>query len=109
MKSFEGVHLNLDGGKKLVDGIVDGDHDHYDLGSEAVAKLKEFNPDKAKAFDGVPGWMLVMVRTEHLDDDVGISAKLALEDHTAAACSTLNFTQSMAEDDVGSKWTTGAL
>ena len=55
MKSAEGVHLNLNGGKKLVNGMVDDDHDHYDLGPEAVAKLKELSPDKTKAFDGVPG------------------------------------------------------
>ena len=81
----------------------------YDLGSEAVGKLKELNEAKAKMFDGVPGWMLVTIKTEHLDEDGGISAKLALEDHAAVACATQNFMQSLAEDGVGTKWMTGAL
>lgn len=81
----------------------------YDLGPEAVSQLKALNEDKAKMFDGVPGWMVVTCKTEHLDDDGGISAKLALEDHATVACATQNFMQSLAEDGVGSKWMTGAL
>jgi len=81
----------------------------YDLGSEAVEKLSELNADKAKMFSGIPGWMLFTIKTEHLDEDGGISAKLALEDHAAVACATQNFMQSLAEDGVGTKWMTGAL
>jgi len=81
----------------------------YDLGSEAVGKLKELNEAKAKMFDGVPGWMLVTIKTEHLDENGGISAKLALEDHATVACATQNFMQSLAEDGIGTKWMTGAL
>jgi nitroreductase len=81
----------------------------YDLGSEAVEKLKGLNEDKAKMFAGVPGWMVFSVKTEHLDENGGISAKLALEDHATVACAAQNFMQSLAEDGVGSKWMTGAL
>lgn len=81
----------------------------YDLGPEAVDKLKGLNEDKAKMFSGVPGWMVFSVKTEHLDDDGGISAKLALEDHATVACAAQNFMQSLAEDGVGTKWMTGAL
>jgi hypothetical protein len=81
----------------------------YDLGPEAVEKVKGLNEDKAKMFSGVPGWMVFSVKTEHLDDDGGISAKLALEDHATVACAAQNFMQSLAEDGVGSKWMTGAL
>eukprot|EP00584_Thalassiosira_punctigera_P019391 CAMPEP_0172554434 /NCGR_PEP_ID=MMETSP1067-20121228/54535_1 /TAXON_ID=265564 ORGANISM="Thalassiosira punctigera, Strain Tpunct2005C2" /NCGR_SAMPLE_ID=MMETSP1067 /ASSEMBLY_ACC=CAM_ASM_000444 /LENGTH=195 /DNA_ID=CAMNT_0013342803 /DNA_START=22 /DNA_END=606 /DNA_ORIENTATION=- len=81
----------------------------YDLGPEAVEKLKALNEDKAKMFSGVPGWMLVTCKTEHLDENGGISAKLALEDHATVACAAQNFMQSLAEDGVGTKWMTGAL
>mmetsp|Transcript_21146 Transcript_21146/g.32068 ORF Transcript_21146/g.32068 Transcript_21146/m.32068 type:complete len:205 (+) Transcript_21146:235-849(+) len=81
----------------------------YDLGPETVAKLSELNPEKAKMFSGVPGWMLVTIKTEHLDENGGISAKLALEDHATVSCATQNFMQSLTEDGVGSKWMTGAL
>lgn len=81
----------------------------YDLGPDAVSKLKGLNEDKAKMFDGVPGWMVFTVKTEHLDDNGGISAKLALEDHATVACAVQNFMQSLAEDGVGTKWMTGAL
>ena len=81
----------------------------YDLGPEAVDKLKALNEAKAKMFDGVPGWMLVTLKTEHLDEDGNVSAKLALEDHAAVACATQNFMQSLAEDGIGTKWMTGAL
>ena len=81
----------------------------YDLGPEAVEKLKGLNEDKAKMFAGVPGWMVFSVKTEHLDENGGISAKLALEDHATVACAAQNFMQSLAEDGVGSKWMTGAL
>merc|ERR1712003_387218 len=81
----------------------------YDLGPEAVEKLKGLNEDKAKLFSGVPGRMVFSVKTEHLDDNGGISAKLALEDHATVACAAQNFMQSLAEDGVGSKWMTGAL
>ena len=60
-------------------------------------------------FGGVPNWMLVTIKTEHLDDDGAISAKLALEDHAAVSCATQNFMTSLAEDGVGTKWMTGAL
>ena len=43
----------------------------YDLGPEAVEKLKGLNEDKAKMFSGVPGWMVFSVKTEHLDDNGG--------------------------------------
>mmetsp|Transcript_11968 Transcript_11968/g.12869 ORF Transcript_11968/g.12869 Transcript_11968/m.12869 type:complete len:212 (-) Transcript_11968:71-706(-) len=81
----------------------------YSLGPEAITKLKALNEDKAKLFDGVPGWMVFTIKTEHLDDDGNISAKLALEDHATVACATQNFMQSLAEDGIGSKWMTGAL
>merc|ERR1712176_1579091 len=81
----------------------------YDLGPEAVEKLKGLNEDKANLFSGVPGWMVFAVKTEHLDDNGGISAKLALEDHATVACSAQNFMESLAQDGVGSKWMTGAL
>merc|ERR1711997_482971 len=81
----------------------------YDLGPEAVEKIKSLNEDKAKLFSGVPGWMVFSVKTEHLDEDGGISAKLALEDHATVACAIQNFMQSLAEDGIGSKWMTGAL
>lgn len=81
----------------------------YDLGPEAVEKVKGLNEDKAKMFSGVPGWMVFSVKTEHLDDNGEISAKLALEDHATVACAAQNFMQSLAEDGVGSKWMTGAL
>mmetsp|Transcript_36691 Transcript_36691/g.41279 ORF Transcript_36691/g.41279 Transcript_36691/m.41279 type:complete len:210 (+) Transcript_36691:119-748(+) len=81
----------------------------YSLGPEAITKLKGLNEDKAKLFDGVPGWMVFTIKTEHLDDDGNISAKLALEDHATVACATQNFMQSLAEDGIGSKWMTGAL
>lgn len=81
----------------------------YDLGPEAVEKLKGLNADKAKMFSGVPGWMIFALKTEHLDDNGGISTKLALEDHATVACAAQNFMQSLAEDGVGSKWMTGAL
>ena len=81
----------------------------YNLGPETVNKLKALNEDKAKMFDTVPNWMLVTIKTEHLDESGGISAKLALEDHAAVSCAIQNFMQSLAEDGVGSKWMTGAL
>merc|ERR1711865_964754 len=81
----------------------------YHLGPEAITKLKGLNADKAKLFDGVPGWMVFTIKTAHLDDDGGLSTKLALEDHATVACATQNFMQSLAEDGVGSKWMTGAL
>ena len=81
----------------------------YDLGPEAIGKIKGLNEDKAKMFDGVPGWMVFTVKTEHLDENGGISAKLALEDHATVACAIQNFMQSLAEDDIGTKWMTGAL
>lgn len=81
----------------------------YNLGPDTVAKLTALNEDKAKMFAAVPNWMLVTLKTEHLDDDGAISTKLALEDHAAASCATLNFMQSLAEDGVGTKWMTGAL
>eukprot|EP00535_Pseudo-nitzschia_heimii_P002434 CAMPEP_0197173832 /NCGR_PEP_ID=MMETSP1423-20130617/607_1 /TAXON_ID=476441 /ORGANISM="Pseudo-nitzschia heimii, Strain UNC1101" /LENGTH=200 /DNA_ID=CAMNT_0042622697 /DNA_START=113 /DNA_END=715 /DNA_ORIENTATION=+ len=81
----------------------------YDLGSEAVENLKALNEDKAKMFAGVPGWMVFSIKTEHLDDEGGISSKLALEDHATVACAAQNFMQSLAEDGVGTKWMTGAL
>lgn len=81
----------------------------YNLGPETVNKLKAINEDKAKQFDAVPNWMLVTIKTEHLDDNGGISAKLALEDHATVSCATQNFMQSLAEDGVGTKWMTGAL
>lgn len=81
----------------------------YELGPEAVGKLSELNEQKAKMFAGIPNWMLVTIKTEHLDEDGGISAKLVLEDHATVACATQNFMQSLAEDGVGSKWMTGAL
>ena len=63
----------------------------YDQVPEAVAKRKEFNPDNAKVLDSVPCWMVVTVRTKHLDNDGGISAKCTLEDHAAVVSATLNF------------------
>lgn len=81
----------------------------YNLGPETVNKLKALNEDKAKMFDTIPNWMLVTIKTEHLDDNGGISTKLALEDHAAVSCATQNFMQSLAEDGVGTKWMTGAL
>jgi len=60
-------------------------------------------------FEGVPEWLIVTVCTEHLDENGGISAKLALEDHAAVACATQNAMLSLASDGVGSKWMTGAL
>jgi len=81
----------------------------YDLGPEAIGKIKGLNEDKAKMFDGVPGWMVFTIKTEHLDENGGISAKLALEDHATVACAIQNFMQSLAEDDIGTKWMTGAL
>ena len=38
-----------------------------------------------------------------------IPKKLALEDHAAVACVTLNFMQLLEEDGVVSKWMTGGL
>jgi len=81
----------------------------YSLGAASVTKLSEVNPDKAKMFAGIPNWMVFTCKTEHLDDDGGISQKLALEDHATVSCATQNFMQSLAEDGVGSKWMTGAL
>merc|ERR1712106_1191235 len=81
----------------------------YNLGPSAVEKLGEINEAKAKMFSGVPGWMVVTCKTEHLDEDGGISAKLALEDHATVSCAIQNFMQSLAEDGVGTKWMTGAL
>ena len=81
----------------------------YNLGPETVQKLSALNEAKAKMFAGVPGWMMVTCKTEHLDDDGNISAKLALEDHATVACAAQNFMQSLAEDGIGSKWMTGAL
>merc|ERR1712176_541693 len=81
----------------------------YQLGPASVDKLKALNEDKAKMFDGVPGWMLMTVKTEHLNEDGEISTKQALEDHATVACAAQNFMTSLAEDGIGSKWMTGAL
>lgn len=81
----------------------------YDLGPEAVGKLKELNEAKAKMFSGVPGWMLVTIKSENLDDDGNFYTKLGLEDHATVACAVQNFMQSLAEDGIGTKWMTGAL
>merc|ERR1712238_71798 len=72
----------------------------YSLGPEAITKLKELNADKAKMFDGIPGWMVFTIKTEHLDESGGISTKLDLEDHATVACATQNFMQSLAEDGI---------
>merc|ERR1712107_701141 len=58
---------------------------------------------------GVPGWMVFTCKTEHLDENGNISAKLALEDHATVSCAIQNFMQSLAEDGIASKWMTGAL
>ena len=55
-------------------------------------------------FEGVPEWLVVTLCSEHEE-----GSKLWLEDHAACACAMQNFMLSLAADNVGSKWMTGAL
>lgn len=80
----------------------------YQCGAATVDTLCALNEDKRAMFEGVPGWMIVTIKTEY--DDAGqISTKKGLEDHAAVACAIQNMMLSFSDDGVGSKWMTGAL
>lgn len=76
----------------------------YLAGEETKKKLCGLNEDKRKVAEGVPGWLIVTLASEHEQGE-----KLWLEDHAAVACATQNFMTSLASEGVASKWMTGAL
>ena len=55
-------------------------------------------------FSGVPNWACFTMKSEQ-----ELHSKLWLEDHAAVSCAVQNFMTTLADEEVGSKWMTGAL